>query len=71
MQQPWMKVTAIALIALMASVLTAGCGPQQPEYDSTYRAASPQQPQQWSPQDDDSPQQQPQQQRQRPANPTN
>ncbi len=58
MQQPWMKVAAIMLVALMASVLTVGCGPEQPEYDRTYRPASPQQPQQWSPRDDGSSQQQ-------------
>ncbi len=58
MQRARMKVPAIVLVALMASVLTVGCGTEQPEYDRTYRPASPQQPQQWSPQEDGSPQQQ-------------
>lgn len=58
MQQAGMKVAAIVPVALMVSVLTVGCGPEQPEYDRTYRPSNPQQPQQWSPQDDGSPQQQ-------------
>lgn len=59
MKRQWVVIAGIALLTMMASAFTVGCGPDQPEYDRAPRPVTPQQQPQQQPTQEDTSSQQP------------